>query len=197
MGHDLDDGATTTEPTCTQDGVKTFTCKRNNIHTRTEAIPATRHTWQPTTTPATCTTTGEEADVCSICGETRGTQTIGAQPCNEQTCPICNSVSIRDRQQENRNYGIFVSENPVTGSFAEISVRTPEQASATVRILDNLGNVVWMASDVQTNNHLPLQWDLRNSAGREIASGTYLIVVEATSISGRRFTYSTKVGVSR
>ena len=42
-GHVWDEGVVTTAPTCTQDGVKTFTCKVDSTHTKTEAIPATGH----------------------------------------------------------------------------------------------------------------------------------------------------------
>lgn len=42
-GHIWDEGVVTTAPTCTQDGVKTYTCKVDPTHTKTEAIPATGH----------------------------------------------------------------------------------------------------------------------------------------------------------
>ncbi|MCL2844405.1 MAG: hypothetical protein FWE23_03005, partial [Chitinivibrionia bacterium] len=47
----------------------------------------------------------------------------------------------------------------------------------------------------------PLQnaivWDLRNSAGRFVASGTYLIMVEATAQNGRIYRYVAPIGVRR
>ena len=41
--HDWDNGTVTTPPTCTQEGVRTYTCKLNPQHTYTEAIPAKGH----------------------------------------------------------------------------------------------------------------------------------------------------------
>ena len=42
-GHDWDAGKVTTEPTCTKKGVKTFTCKNDSSHTKTEDVPALGH----------------------------------------------------------------------------------------------------------------------------------------------------------
>jgi len=69
LGHSYDDGVVTTAPTCTEDGVKTFTC--NCGHTYTEAIAATGHTEEIIAAVApTCTATGlTEGKKCSVCGE--------------------------------------------------------------------------------------------------------------------------------
>ncbi|MBR5751390.1 MAG: hypothetical protein IKX84_03285 [Clostridia bacterium] len=40
LGHDWDEGAVTKAPTSSEDGVRTYTCRRDPSHTRTEAIPA-------------------------------------------------------------------------------------------------------------------------------------------------------------
>ena len=42
-GHDYDEGVVTTEPTCTDKGVKTFTCKNDAAHTYTEEIDSKGH----------------------------------------------------------------------------------------------------------------------------------------------------------
>ena len=42
-GHDWDEGAVTTEPTENEKGVKTFTCKNDASHTKTEEIPELGH----------------------------------------------------------------------------------------------------------------------------------------------------------
>ncbi len=45
LGHDYDDGVVTTEPTCTEDGVKTYTCEREGCdHSYTEVVKAKGHT---------------------------------------------------------------------------------------------------------------------------------------------------------
>jgi len=43
LGHDWDEGVVTTEPTETAKGVKTFTCKNDASHTKTEEIPELGH----------------------------------------------------------------------------------------------------------------------------------------------------------
>ena len=66
-GHDWDEGAVTREPTCTWEGITTFTCKNDSYHTRTETIPALGHDYVTTETPATCTQSGQITVVCSRC----------------------------------------------------------------------------------------------------------------------------------
>ena len=66
LGHEWDEGVVTTEPTCNGKGEKTFTCKHDKLHTRTEEIPAIGHKWGEwtVTKPAACTEKGEEQRVC-------------------------------------------------------------------------------------------------------------------------------------
>ncbi|MCL2844361.1 MAG: hypothetical protein FWE23_02785 [Chitinivibrionia bacterium] len=121
---------------------------------------------------------------------------------------------IRPRQPTDTRYGI-VLENAVVSDLARISVIPPEPATVNLMILDNLGNVVFSANGVgagfarpenRTNGdlggqtpplHNAIVWDLTNNAGRFVGNGTYLIIVEAIGISGRRFTYSARLGVSK
>ena len=123
-------------------------------------------------------------------------------------------VSIRPRRTADTRYGIIL-ENAIVSEVAKISVITSEPATINLRILDNLGNVVFTADNVgagfarpenRTNGDLggqtpPLQnaivWDLTNLSGRFVANGTYLIIAEATGISGRRYLYSARIGVSK
>ena len=69
-GHAWDEGVVTQAPTCTEDGVKTFTCATCGT-TKTEAIAATGHTEvEIPAVAATCTTAGSTAGTkCSVCGE--------------------------------------------------------------------------------------------------------------------------------
>ena len=70
-GHSWDEGVITTSPTCSDAGVKTYTCTVCS-ETKTEVLDATGHT--PATIaeqPATCTEAGHTAGVkCSVCGAT-------------------------------------------------------------------------------------------------------------------------------
>ena len=72
-GHEWNDGIVTKAATCTQDGVRTYTCKHDEHHTYTEVIPATGHTPSGSVrenekTP-TCEVNGsyDEVIYCSVC----------------------------------------------------------------------------------------------------------------------------------
>ena len=71
-GHTWDEGKITTEPTCTETGVKTFTCTVCE-EIRTETVEATGHSWDEgkITTEPTCTEAGVKTYTCSVCEETR------------------------------------------------------------------------------------------------------------------------------
>ena len=71
LGHTWNDGEVTTAPTCTESGIKTFTCETCG-ETRTEEIKATGHTVvDDEVVEPTCTKTGLTAGShCSVCNET-------------------------------------------------------------------------------------------------------------------------------
>ncbi|MBR2985863.1 MAG: hypothetical protein IKC58_04635, partial [Clostridia bacterium] len=65
LGHDMDSGVVTTQPTCTMDGVRTYSCQRGCGHTVNEKIEKLGHNKQTVAgKDATCTeaglTAGEE-----------------------------------------------------------------------------------------------------------------------------------------
>ena len=81
LGHSYDEGTVTTEPTCTEEGVMTYTCSVCE-DTYTESIEATGHTESDTVieneVAATCTETGSYDSVvyCSVCGEEISRETV-------------------------------------------------------------------------------------------------------------------------
>ncbi len=93
FGHDMDKGVVTTQPTCTTDGVKTFTCKHGCGYTTTEVIKATGHKLQETVMkPATCTEKGEIKVTCANCDfeEIKYTDALGHNMVDgESTLPTC------------------------------------------------------------------------------------------------------------
>ncbi|MCL2845934.1 MAG: hypothetical protein FWE23_10905, partial [Chitinivibrionia bacterium] len=111
---------------------------------------------------------------------------------------------IRQNTSRDSRYGIIL-ENAVVSDFARISVITPEQATVNLAIFDNLGNVVFSADDVRAGFKPALTnavdnaiiWNLTNQSGRFVGNGMYLIIAEATTISGRRYLYSARIGVQR
>ena len=77
--HTWDEGVVTTEPTCTEKGVKTFTCTVCKT-TKTEEIAATGvHAWDDgkVTTEPTCTEAGVKTYTCTVCKETK-TEAVAA-----------------------------------------------------------------------------------------------------------------------
>lgn len=70
--HTWDAGVVTKEATCTEAGVKTYTCTTCGA-TKTEEIPATGHTWNDgeVTTAATCTEAGVKTYTCTVCNATK------------------------------------------------------------------------------------------------------------------------------
>lgn len=70
--HSWDEGEVTTDPTCTEKGVKTYTCTDCG-ETKTEDVPALGHDWDDgaVTTEPTCTEKGVKTYTCSVCRETK------------------------------------------------------------------------------------------------------------------------------
>ncbi|MCL1947486.1 MAG: hypothetical protein FWF51_10130, partial [Chitinivibrionia bacterium] len=78
---------------------------------------------------------------------------------------------------------------------AKIKVIAPKDAAhINLVIYDNSGNVIFEKAD---RNGAQISWNLTNKAGRNVANGSYLIIAEARSVSGRTYWYSAKVGVKR
>lgn len=75
----------TKQPTCTSDGVKTFTCSCGDTYT--SAIPATGHAWSGwvTTKEPTASENGQKTRTCSNCGNTE-TQTIDKLTPEQHNC---------------------------------------------------------------------------------------------------------------
>ena len=113
-GHSWDEGVITTSPTCSDAGVKTYTCTVCS-ETKTEALDATGHTLvNIAEQPATCTEAGHTAGVkCSVCGATiSGIEEISATghteaideavaaTCTEsgktegKHCSVCNEILV-------------------------------------------------------------------------------------------------------
>ena len=74
--HVWDDGKVTKDPTCTEEGERTYTCTLCQT-TRTEAVAAAGHKWGSwvTTKEATEDEDGEQTRTCSVCGATQ-TRTV-------------------------------------------------------------------------------------------------------------------------
>ena len=117
-GHSWDKGVITTSPTCSDAGVKTYTCTVCS-ETKTEAISATGHTSVVVPEkPATCTEAGHKAGTkCSVCkailsgmeeipatGHTEVIDPAVAPTCTEpgktegKHCSVCNKVIVAQEE---------------------------------------------------------------------------------------------------
>jgi len=202
-----------TTATCTEAGDRTRTRSCSlcyEVGREILPVPALGHLWNSwsiwnVAVEASCTADGsrERTRTCNACTET-DSETREIPQLTE--LDGCAPSLIRNKQNADSRYGIFL-ENAIVSDMARISVITPEPATVNLTIFDNLGNVVFASTGSATSFALGLSvgepveptiiWNLTNAAGRYVANGTYLIVVEATGISGRRFSYSARIGVNR
>ncbi|MGN0531830.1 MAG: leucine-rich repeat protein [Eubacterium sp.] len=75
LPHTYNSGVVTKKATCTEAGVKTYTCTVCDA-TKTESIPKLAHTYKAYTTRATTSSSGKIVTKCSVCGAVKSTQTI-------------------------------------------------------------------------------------------------------------------------
>lgn len=101
VSHNWDEGVITKEPTCTEAGIKTYTCTECN-GTKTEEIPALGHTWSSWTTTSEATVFAKEVQkrTCSVC-KTTETREIGnklkaTMKVSANTVPLKVKQSIRN-----------------------------------------------------------------------------------------------------
>ena len=68
LGHAWNEGVVTKEATCTEDGIKTYTCSRCS-GTKTESLPKFGHDYIDVVISPTCTEQGYTTHTCSRCGD--------------------------------------------------------------------------------------------------------------------------------
>ena len=123
-------------------------------------------------------------------------------------------TSINNIKKSDKRYGIKFAQN-IVSEKAEMSVVLPASAASagsatevSVVIYDMTGNAVFERRGdyqspaprrgwEQSDHNNAIIWDLRNSAGRFVANGTYLVIAEAKTASGKTYTYSARLGVKR
>lgn len=97
--HQWDAGTVTTAPSCTAEGLRTYTCTVCG-QTYTEAIPMVDHTWtQIDRVEPTCTAEGHASYVCSVCGKSftepipvvAHSWVVSADG-TSQTCAVCGAT---------------------------------------------------------------------------------------------------------
>jgi flagellar hook assembly protein FlgD len=101
----------------------------------------------------------------------------------------------KDIQKSDGKVGIRLVSGNVVSEKADMQIVLANDKVSQVKIViyDNVGNVVFE----RTQNNANVTWNLTNSAGRNVANGTYLIVAEVKGSSGKTYAYSAKLGVKR
>ena len=137
------ESSVTTDPTCTETGVRTYKCDCG--YSYTEAISVIPHTpgeWE-TVTPATCSKEGEKVQKCAVCKEVIATETIGklghtpgeweiaVHPTESETglkvkkCTVCGEI-LEEAVIPTVSFSLRIKGNPVRVFYKE---------SATVEIV--------------------------------------------------------------
>lgn len=84
LGHKWNNGVITKAATCTEDGIKTYTCENDKSHTKTEVIKSTGHNWDDGV--VTISPTAKKAGVLTItCKTCKATKTVTIPATGEQT----------------------------------------------------------------------------------------------------------------
>ena len=125
--------------------------------------------------------------------------TIGENFITLSTDPRDNITPIANVRRMDNRYGIKFSVNPVSDKV-EISVILPNNEKSVetkIVIYDMTGNVVYSGASTGSATGGAIVWDLRNSTGRFVANGTYLVIAEVKDRNGRTHTYSARLGVKR
>ncbi|MGN1443063.1 MAG: fibronectin type III domain-containing protein [Acutalibacteraceae bacterium] len=113
----------TKKATCTENGVKTFTCDCGKTYT--ETIPATGHKYATETHAATCTSIGVSIKKCTVCGTVASASTTPAKGHNfvsEITAATCTSIGYETKTCKNCGECHFVRVIPNKGHTLETDI---------------------------------------------------------------------------
>ena len=132
LDHNWDDGKITTVPSCTVPGVKTYTCKNDENHTKTEdlGIDENAHDYDDgvVTTDPTCMSAGEKTYTCSRNAEHKKTEPVDIDPTAHN---FNNEVLVKDATghwyacsnegcQAKNEFGGHISSGAATEDAAEV-----------------------------------------------------------------------------
>ena len=111
--HTWDEGKVTTEPTCTEKGVKTYTCTVCK-ETKTEAVAALGHKWDDgkVTTEPTCTEAGVKTYTCTVCKETKTEELAALGHIDENKDNRCDRCGEKLGEDPKPTYSDFTDLDP-------------------------------------------------------------------------------------
>ena len=122
IGHAWDNGTVTKAATCTEKGVKTYTCTHDSSHTMTEDIAATGHNWDEgkVTTEPGCETKGVKTYTCTNDSSHTKTEAISAtghswDEGKVTTEPGCETKGVKTYTCKNDSSHTQTEDIPATG----------------------------------------------------------------------------------
>ena len=143
--HAWNDGEITTDPTCMEKGIKTYTCTHNSAHTKTEnvAIDENAHSWNDgeVTTDPTCSAVGVKTYTCTHNNAHTKTEDVAidenAHAWNEgevTTQPTCSAVGTKTYTCTHNNAHTKTEDvaiDPENHNFGEWTVTKEATATET------------------------------------------------------------------
>ena len=125
----------TKKATCTESGVKTFTCDCGKTYT--ETIPATGHKYATETHAATCTSIGTSVKKCTVCGIIVSASTTPAKGhsfVSEITAATCTSIGYETKTCSVCGECHFVRVIPATGHSLVTAVTPATQTESGISV---------------------------------------------------------------
>ena len=128
----------TTQPTCTADGIKTYTCSCGDSYT--ETIPAIGHNYVSEVVAPTCTTNGYTSHTCSRCGDNYTDNYVDSI---EHNCewvvtkePTCSENGLKEYKCVNCGESTGKSEIPASHSYGDWVITKEPSAGAATSVSD-------------------------------------------------------------
>ena len=205
--HEWNDGEVTTAPTCTEDGVKTFTCA-NCSATKTEAVEAIgEHSYVEDVIDATCTTAGTRTYECSVCHHSYDEEipTVAHTDANaDAKCDVCGNYFAPEvgtafvLKMYHGGLSKIVYFNGTKGNYYFNIGDYTEAATLYLEATED-GYYMYMGTDTKTYINLTVSGKYVNAALSETASTvwvwnaelgiltTYVEVADDTSRTGNYY----------
>lgn len=175
VSHNWDEGVVTKEPTCTETGIKTYTCTECN-GTKTEEIPALGHTWSNWTTTSEATVSAKEVQkrTCSVC-KTTDTREVGNKL--KATMKVsANTVPLKVKQSI-RNF-------KVTGMAKGDSVKSWKSSNTKIVKVSGKANGTCKISAQKRTGTARITITLKSGLKKTIKIKVQKSVVKTTKITG-------------